>query len=1048
MKTILALIIVFTGLSWVTSVDAQDIKRKLGTTYFLCSQDAYVNGDAPSSNYGDNPYILGGRTEFMGIYEMYVAFRSSELPADATILKAEINLYYSAGSSAGSVILSTRLVDQAWNESMINWNNKPRISGYIASNTVQDYSYGWVKLDVTTAVRGWQSKAYKNNGLVLQCQKQGTLPFSRSFYSRESPGCRPFIEVTYSTTRATRLPVSPSLVSCISGGDTTVPTIDHWINPSQPAERENVRVTIRAVDNSNIYRLRVFFRGQEIIDSTATSSTTHTLQVVDERTFEAGVYRYDVLAYDQAMNSTSSAFFVKVIPDGDPPLCRISHEPLLPEREEPILFELVATDRVGIRSYSIIIKNLHVDFNVNHRGYVVKRHTLSELEDSLQARYGYEIKLHPGFPGIITYKATAVDREGLFVSTGLHYILLGNEGPDQDGDGLKDVMEEILGTAIDNNDTDDDGLYDRWEVLGFDPDGNGIIDVDLPGMGANPHIKDVFVEIDWMEKPNCSHKLSLSALTQVTNLFRNYGISMHFDQGSLGGGNKLSHQIFTCNDLTNWHWNTRDRHFSANRIGIFRYVTIAHNTIAGRSCDGSTFGDGLGNIHLKSDAPFDESRIVEVLFHELGHTMGLGHGGQAANSRSTYTLGSTGRAIPVELSWEAEDPEKEGKHYYNRKPNYLSCMNYDYQSGLSIITRDTPPQQIKVKQFSNVPDNSLSEFKLDERTGLFAEAVMGEYVWRRVNKPVLMERKINIIGHYLLLHRNENDCGPGKIEKFDTTYKNQPIDWNFNGVIDNRLVEYDINEWKHVNGTCIEGKWILDSRFEISLLCTKLYGSLDRFRLGMGSLPASCTSADPDEVPKAPGKWEVADGIDNDGDGLIDDGLIDTDGDGIVDYIDNCPYTANADQLDSDFDFIGDACEVQPPSPKRFVVYFSNSGTHLSWDGSADHNILGYNIYRKTLHKPYFVRLVASYPSVLEPAFIDSLSSDSTLYMITTVDIYMQESIPSEIIAVYDRDGDGRCDTSSVSGSHRCRLIQYWWVLLIVIAILVLIFVKRSRKYR
>jgi len=84
-----------------------------------------------------------------------------------------------------------------------------------------------------------------------------------------------------------------------------------------------------------------------------------------------------------------------------------------------------------------------------------------------------------------------------------------------------------------------------------------------------------------------------------------------------------------------------------------------------------------------------------------------------------------------------------------------------------------------------------------------------------------------------------------------------------------------------------------------------------------GSVPAggfsntSGIDCNDDNSSMFPGNSEVADGFDNDCNGTIDDGLVfDTDNDGIEDGADNCPFTANSDQLDVDSDGTGDVCDA------------------------------------------------------------------------------------------------------------------------------------------
>ena len=71
----------------------------------------------------------------------------------------------------------------------------------------------------------------------------------------------------------------------------------------------------------------------------------------------------------------------------------------------------------------------------------------------------------------------------------------------------------------------------------------------------------------------------------------------------------------------------------------------------------------------------------------------------------------------------------------------------------------------------------------------------------------------------------------------------------------------------------------------------------------------------PDDATVHPNAAELCNGLDDDCDGQIDEGLADcpgdsdTDDDGVGDDEDNCPSTPNPDQLDTDADGVGDACE-------------------------------------------------------------------------------------------------------------------------------------------
>lgn len=73
--------------------------------------------------------------------------------------------------------------------------------------------------------------------------------------------------------------------------------------------------------------------------------------------------------------------------------------------------------------------------------------------------------------------------------------------------------------ANDDIDNDDDSFCDDWESQGIDYDGDGNYDLDLPGLGADPDHKDMFIESDWMDAGDHNHQPTLAGLVDVADAF-------------------------------------------------------------------------------------------------------------------------------------------------------------------------------------------------------------------------------------------------------------------------------------------------------------------------------------------------------------------------------------------------------------------------------------------------------------------------------------------------------------------------------------------------
>lgn len=256
--------------------------------------------------------------------------------------------------------------------------------------------------------------------------------------------------------------------------------------------------------------------------------------------------------------------------------------------------------------------------------------------------------------------------------------------------------EFITATATDasgntsefSHDADNDALYDNWELDGVNGDGIGPVDLVLDG--ANPLHKDVYVEADAMvgrgftnpEFTDVVNAFAAAPAGSVRNPDRTPGVNLHISHPDNGLAleawptdwwnkfNALKEVCFGDPPQPSCHDNpvpapTNAPRSPANeaRFKTHHYAIIADSFdvetnppgpgLSGGEAEsnGNDFFVTLGTAYPIGGKAESEMRSATFM-HELGHNLGLGHGGTKENG----------------------EPDK-----INYKPNYHSVMNYTWQ---------------------------------------------------------------------------------------------------------------------------------------------------------------------------------------------------------------------------------------------------------------------------------------------------------------------------------------------------------------------------------
>ena len=317
---------------------------------------------------------------------------------------------------------------------------------------------------------------------------------------------------------------------------------------------------------------------------------------------------------------------------------------------------------------------------------------------------------------------------------------------DSDGDRLPDPYETNDGIYRDPNhtgtdpfdpDTDGDGLLDGDELLGTQ-DG-----LDLPALGAHPLQMDILIEYDWLEDDIDSdfihsHRPPTESLALLSRIFAgsdlenpdgSTGIRLIHDYGQGGaftGGNLIADDdgLLSGEIKEGEFASYKLENFAPNRHGYFHYVILAHrygeltNSSSGiAELNGDDIIVTLGGSYGRIDF------VAAAIMHELGHNLGLNHGGDSA---------------------------------CNFKPNYNSIMNYRFEFlGVDDASCDTEPDGLPANlDYSRGGRLPLDENDLNEPAGVCGSRPIDFNRNGIINSPVIP------VAANLNAYNNEvEDCG-------------------------------------------------------------------------------------------------------------------------------------------------------------------------------------------------------------------------------------------------------------------------------------------------
>ncbi len=356
---------------------------------------------------------------------------------------------------------------------------------------------------------------------------------------------------------------------------------------------------------------------------------------------------------------------------------------------------------------------------------------IAYLIDRTPATFGYPVYHYALMRGIVSNPT---------IGSVLEVVITNN-------DGQSDSKSYPLPARWEDLDSDGDGLLDSWEDDAYTAD-NGET-VNLAAMGTAKYKKDILLEADWSRDaaPGTANYDSglwpfLSGVFEsapVLNPDGTSGVNLIIDHGQGGefteGGDVVTPNhtymamgngcggVSGCVNMNDYRddYNGRPGFYNSSRKGLFHYTILANRHVRGAGGQAEFPNGNLSGDDMFCAQPWTSNiSMGECLAHEMGHNIGLAHGGLTPHDVFDHT---------------------------NGKINFNSIMNYRYSYG------GTPTDCVPNSRsggpvtFSQGMLNPIAEASIDENKGIcddFALDFNGDGQHEVIAHDILREYSVRV----------------------------------------------------------------------------------------------------------------------------------------------------------------------------------------------------------------------------------------------------------------------------------------------------------------